>query len=382
MNFKYKLFAYLFNFFNLLSFKKKNIFFIVDEKINFSGNLEHIENELDKRGSFDYDYLFKNEHSFNSSISIKDKVYNIFNALNFFFIKPYKLAKSKYVFLNDNFLPMAYMNFGENVSIIQLWHAPGAFKKFGLSSETDENIKNLIKLASSKTNYLIVTSNNVSKAYEEAFAIKSDKIKAFGIPRTDYYFDEKYNNKKNVDYIRAEFEKNYPEIKGKKIVLYAPTFRENKELNKKIFSNFDFNLFDSSLGKDYCLFFRAHPKFNTSKVNNSIDVSNYPNLQKLLLISDTLITDYSSIMVEYAILNKPIIFYPFDLEYYISNERGFYFDYKNVPGPIANNTEDIIKFIKNDDFDFEKIKRFVKYQYDFLDNKSSERIVDQIFNKN
>ncbi len=382
MNLKYKLFAYLFNLLNSFSFKKKDVFFIVDEKINFSGNLEHIKSELDKKDTFDYNYLFKNEHSFNKSSSIKNKIVNVVNMFNFFFIKPYQLAKSKYIFLNDNFLPMAYMNFNDIVSVVQLWHAPGAFKKFGLSTVNDKNIENLIKLAGSKTDYVIVTSKNISKDYEEAFAVENNKIKSFGIPRTDYYFDKKYNNQTNIDNIRSKFEKNYPEIKGKKIVLYAPTFRENKKLNNEISVHFDFNLFNSYLGENYCLFFRAHPKFNTSKVNHSIDVSDYHNLQELLLISDVLITDYSSVMVEYAILNKPIIFYPFDLEYYISHERGFYFDYIEVPGPIANNTKDIINFIKNNDFDFEKIKKFVNYQYDYLDNKSSKRIVNEIFNKN
>jgi len=87
-------------------------------------------------------------------------------------------------------------------------------------------------------------------------------------------------------------------------------------------------------------------------------------------------------MVEYSVLSKPLIFYPFDLNHYISHERGFYFDYSNVPGPIARNTQEIIEFIVNDNFDFKKIEAFVSKNYDYLDNNSSKRVVDYVLANN
>jgi CDP-ribitol ribitolphosphotransferase len=274
------------------------------------------------------------------------------------------------------------MNYYDETVIVQLWHAPGAFKRFGFDVVSDENIKKLLKLSGSKIDYLVTSSKNLSKIYQDAFAVDESKILPVGTPRMDFYFEKDKNNKiniKNIRNIRAKFEEKYPEIKEKKIILYAPTFRESEELNNDISRHFDFNLFKSYLGNEYVLFFKSHPNFKIVKIKGSIDVSNHVNLQELLLITDVLITDYSSIMIEYSVLSKPIIFYPFDLEYYISNERGFYFDYNNVPGPIAKNTEDIVKIIKGNDFDFEKINNFANDNFDYLDANSSKRIVDNIF---
>ncbi|WP_042702781.1 CDP-glycerol glycerophosphotransferase family protein [Methanobrevibacter arboriphilus] len=388
MNFKYKLFAFLFNFFRFFISEKNikknnNISFIMDEidEISSNSNLEYIKQELDSRDNYKYNYIYKSNYSFDKSKSFKDNFRKFFSLFSFFLIKTYKLSKSKYVFLNDNFFPIAYMNFNNKSKLIQLWHAPGAFKKFGFDSTDDENIRELIKLIGNKTEYLIVTSSNISDIYEKAFQVNEKKILAFGIPRIDYYFDKKNINQYNIRRIREKLEKKYPKIKGKKIVLYAPTFRENQDLNEKISINFDGNLFESNLNDEYCLVFKSHPKYNIPMVEHSIDLSKYDNIQELLLVSDILITDYSSIMIEFAILFKPIIFYPFDLKYYSSNERGFYFDYDDVPGPIAKDTQEIIEIIKKNNFNIDKIKKFVFKNYDYLDNKSSKRIVDFILSR-
>jgi len=379
MNFKYKIFAKIFNFFSYFSFNKTYITFIIDD-ISFTSTLKYLKKELDKKGQFKYKYIYKNKHFSYKSGIFKGKFLKPFNLLIFFFIETFRLSKSKYIFLDDNFLPMAYMNLDEDSNVIQLWHASGAFKKFGYDALDDKNIRNLIEIIGSKIDYLAVSSSNVSKIYSEAFQVEEKKVLAFGTPKTDYYFDKKNNNEKNIKNIRAKFDEKYPEIKGKKIVLYAPTFRENKERNDNILSNFDGNLFHSSLGSEFCLFFKSHPKFKILEDDYFINLSDYENTEELLLISNILVTDYSSIMTEYATLSKPIIFYPFDFDYYVANEREFYFDYNNVPGPIAKNTEEIINLIKNNAFDFEKIRDFVSKNYDYLDSKSSKRIIDYIVN--
>ncbi|WP_263640937.1 CDP-glycerol glycerophosphotransferase family protein [Methanobrevibacter arboriphilus] len=76
-----------------------------------------------------------------------------------------------------------------------------------------------------------------------------------------------------------------------------------------------------------------------------------------------------------------LFFYPFDLDYYSNNERGFYFDYNNVPGPIAKNTKDIINIIQNNHFDMGKIDSFSNKNHEYLDDKSSKRIIDYLFGK-
>lgn len=118
---------------------------------------------------------------------------------------------------------------------------------------------------------------------------------------------------------------------------------------------------------------------NSQDNDEFIDVTDYPEEKDLLLLADVLITDYSSIMIEYALLNKPIIFYPYDYEYYVKEERGFYFDYMDtVPGPIAHSPQDIVKIIKEKDYDFDKIKEFTKMEFDYLDGNSTNRIINYI----
>ena len=98
-----------------------------------------------------------------------------------------------------------------------------------------------------------------------------------------------------------------------------------------------------------------------------------------MLISDILITDYSSIMIEFCVLDKPTIFFTYDLDNYLACERGFYYNFKKtVPGPIVYTTDELIDVIKNDKFDKSKISQFISTQFDVIDGEASRRIVDYL----
>ena len=207
------------------------------------------------------------------------------------------------------------------------------------------------------------------------------KIKALGLPRMDYYFENH-----DLDKLKSDFSKKYNISADKKIILYAPTFRDEEKYNN-VFSYLDLEKFNSVLGEEYVLALRLHPKIKNfykddiSSQGKYIDVSDFESEQELMLISDMLITDYSSIMIEYAILNRPIIFFTYDLEDYLANERGFYYNFKTtVPGPIVYSSDELINIIHDDDFDRSRISEFAKTQLDVIDGKSSERIVDFLLN--
>lgn len=367
MALKHRIYGAIFNIFNIFPIKDNSVSFVVDKNKSFIGNFNYIYKELNLRNiNLEYNCVVKNRFSFSDI---------------------YHLARSKYIFLNDNFLALAYMNISNKTKIIQVWHGPGAFKKFGYSS-VDLNDKDLIKLirnSSKRITYLTVTSENIKKYYSEAFQIDEDKIIPSGIPRLDFY-SKKNISKNNISRIKEDFMRNHPEIKNKKIILYAPTFRENSEYNN-VFKYFDVVKFLNELSDRYVLLVRLHPKMyefdrenNINKdifnLDNIIDCTKYENEQNLLLMSDILITDYSSIMIEYSILNRPIIFFAYDLDNYLSNERGFYFDYKDVPGTIVKNTSELIDVIKNSKFNMDKLEKFLKFQFDYIDDKSSKRIID------
>lgn len=356
MYFKHKVFGKLFNIFTKFPINNNLISFIIDSNESFSGNLEYIKNEFEKIGDFEFNYYYKDKLSISS-------------------LK--KLSTSKCVFLNDNFFPLAFMKFNNKTSVIQLWHAPGAFKKFGGSVENASMLKQISK----NTDYLIITSKYITDYYSEAFQIDKSKIKALGLPRADYYF-EKHDTKK----LRDNFNKKYNLNSNKKIILYAPTFRENKEFNN-VFNYLDIDEFNKKLSDEYILVLRLHPKikeFYSSDITGNgdyIDCSDYKNEQELLLLSDILITDYSSIMIEFGILKKPVIFFAYDLDNYLSNERGFYLDYKkDLPGPIVFSTDELISAIDNG-VDTSKLDSFVKMEAGAVDGNSSKRIVDFVLNE-
>lgn len=353
MSLKHTIFGFIFNIFSQSEIENNLVSFIVDDNKSFISNFNYIKDEFEKNGDFNFFYYNKNK------LSIKD-------------LK--KLSKSRYIFLNDNFLSLAYMNFNPKTIITQLWHAPGAFKKFGASSSKDKKEIDLIKKASEKTTFLISTSENINSEYSEAFQIDKSKIKPLGLPRMDYYF----NNHKDL---RKMFNKKYPLAKGKKIILYAPTFRDN-QYDNNVFNYLDLDKFNKQLGEEYVLAVRFHPKFsNHVSGSNFINVSDFENEQELLLIADLMISDYSSIAIEFAALNKPVLLFAYDFDNYVNDDRGFYFDLRdNDLGVIINSSDELIETIKNNDFQMNN-SEFLKSQFDYIDGNASKRIVDLVLNK-
>lgn len=353
---KHKLYGRIFNLFKIFPINQNKITFIVDSGESFKGNLDYIKKEFEKRGNFEFHFFYKDKLSF----------------------KSFKLlAGSRFIFLNDNFFPLAFMQFSPKNIVVQLWHAPGAFKKFGGS--VDFKSRKILEKASKNTDYLIVSSSNIQDYYREAFQISKTKIKPLGLPRADYYFENH-----DIDELKSKFFEKYDLPSDKKIVLYAPTFRDEEKYNN-VFDYLDLEKFNQSLGDEYILALRLHPKikkFYSGEISSEeqyIDCSDYPSEQELLLISDILITDYSSIMIEFALLNKPIIFFTYDFESYMTEERGFYFDFKStVPGPVVYDSNQLIDVIKSNSFDENKISEFVKTQFNEIDGQSSKRVVDYL----
>jgi CDP-ribitol ribitolphosphotransferase len=353
---KHKVYGLIFKLFKHTKVQGNRISFIIDSRESFKGNLDYIKNEFEKRGDFEFHFFYKDKLSLGSFKN---------------------LSGSKYIFLNDNFFPLAFMDFKSENEIVQLWHAPGASKKFGGSVDIES--REILSKISENTDCLIVTSKNIIDYYAEAFQMPKNKIKALGLPRMDYYFENH-----DLDKLKADFCKKYNVLPDKKIILYAPTFRDEEKYNN-VFNYLDLDEFNRQLGEDYVLALRLHPKIKNfyrddiSSEGKYVDVSNFESEQELMMISDILITDYSSIMIEYSALDKPTVFFTYDLDEYLTNERGFYYDFKTtVPGPIVYTSEELVDVIKNDKFDKSKISEFVKSQFDEIDGHSSERIVNYL----
>ena len=176
-----------------------------------------------------------------------------------------------------------------------------------------------------------------------------------------------------------------PVLKGKKVILFAPTFRGNGVGSAYYpFEKFKVETLLETLGEDYMLIIKHHPfvteKHPVSKkvADRVLDLSKDSEINDLLFVTDVLITDYSSVIFEASLLNIPMLFYAYDLEEYIVN-RDFYYPFKEfVPGKIVRDVPQIRNAISEQDFEAEKVETFKNRFFDDLDGKSSERVADFI----
>ncbi|KMJ59298.1 hypothetical protein AB685_08135 [Bacillus sp. LL01] len=279
-----------------------------------------------------------------------------------FFLKSiFLLSTSKTIVIDNYFAFLSAIRFKKNVECIQIWHSVGAIKTFGLldksvAKRTDiarKRFENVYK----QFDKVVVGSNRMKQVFTAAFNTPQENFLETGIPRTDVFF-----NREEVNKIKFKFFQQYKFLGKKKVILYSPTYRDEELKSYKL--KLDLDLLYKELKEDYALIVKLHPAVNKVKSyiekypDFLIDLSNDYRTNEILIISDYLITDYSSIPFEFALLEKPIIFYPYDLNYYKDN-RGLLLDFDTeLPGPIAYNTSEILKLIKSNQFDEREITDF------------------------
>ncbi|MBQ2846860.1 MAG: CDP-glycerol glycerophosphotransferase family protein [Clostridia bacterium] len=374
----YALYALFFNISRkLFPIKQNRIAFVAPHNGGDADSLGTLRTYAEKKGGFDIVTISTTDLHLDFS-GVGALVSSVFKAIGFFTVKAKALATSKYVFLNDNFMPMASLRFSPKAVITQLWHAEGAFKKFGLSAPLTDDVREREKKCSEKLTYIVCSSRNVAPIYAEAFGVVESKILPLGSPRTDSLLREQ-----NVQKLREDFDKRHPECKGKKLVLYAPTFRDDPETDKNLVKKIDVEAFKRELGSEYALLIKLHPQIHSgNSVSGTVDVTKGHNITDLTLISDMLITDYSSVCMDFALLSKPCIFFAFDLESY-EKERSFYFDYESyVPGPVVRDFSSVIEAIKNPRNSKDKLRSFRDFNFDYIDCNNTERIFNRIISAN
>ncbi|GBD80817.1 CDP-glycerol glycerophosphotransferase family protein [Tetragenococcus halophilus] len=274
---------------------------------------------------------------------------------------------------------------------IQTWHGT-PLKKLGADIQevampgTDtEKYKNNFIFEASRWDYLIAPNQYSEDIFKRAFQFKNTFLE-IGYPRNDELVNNK-NNQKLQDGLKEK-------IIGKKngrVILYAPTWRDDyfiKKGNYKFYMPFSLEKIVNCLDQDDTLIIRPH-----YLVGDSIDIKGYEdrvkicideNINELYLISDLLITDYSSVMFDFAILQRPMLFYPYDMAHYKEKLRGFYLDYNEVPGPIAEDEENLYEFIRNfvsqgqfSEYDSKK-ERFEQLFCSWENGEASQKITNLI----
>ena len=289
-----------------------------------------------------------------------------------------KMAKTIYsskVVVTDDYLYMLrLLGKRPDQRVIQIWHAAGAFKRFG---KDGTNMFPSID-ASYHIDYdmVSVSSDSIRDVYANAFCLPTENVKALGVPRTDLMFLPEH-----MDQVKQGIYERYSVFKGKQIILYAPTFRDGEGQNKHVFCpEIDFDCLSKSLLKEQIFVICPHPVMQNDIVDKSYDnifVIRDISTNDMMYIADLLITDYSSVIFEYAILRKPMAFYCYDYDAY---NRDFYLDYeKDLPGILIQREEDLYSYLGQDHFETdERTDRFYEKYMGACDGNSAKRIVDAI----
>ena len=349
-------------------FKQEYILFVSSRREDLTGNIAYVNEILQEKNAKVLFWLVPGKRKY--------MTYRNYWKL------AYQIARSKVVVVDD-FTPILNEVWAmDHRILIQLWHACGAFKTFGFTRVGKDGGPNQTSTNHRYYNYAIVSSDEIRRFYAEGFGIDVKNVKALGVPRTDDFFKESYKSE-----IRAKLYEQYPQLKDKKVILFAPTFRGNGAGT----AHFPFDKFNvkdvlSKLGEEYMIIIKHHPfvemkhPVDASVKDRVLDLSTESEINDLLFITDLLITDYSSVIFEASLLNIPMLFYAFDLEDYVVN-RDFYYPFKNfVPGKIVRNVDQIVESIGQEDYEQEKVETFKHRFFDQLDGKSSERVADFIMN--
>ena len=317
------------------------------------------------------------------------KGYNAIHMLNIITIK--LLRKAKFIFFTHGIYDVLPIEFSPKTTIILTWHGT-PIKKIIFDEDLEflayTKWAQFLRLKLRYNDYLnyILTPTRDEKEHKilsSAFKVPLKKILALGYPRNDILFNENklfINNLKQKYKISKEIER---------VILYCPTFRDDHSLMFSI-SKKELNELETLLQETNSLFLlKGHyfiQNINFDEYTNIKIVPKESDIQELYIITDILITDYSSTMLDFSLLNRPILLFPYDFDKY-KRVRGMYYNLEDIaPGPLIFTFQDLINSIRNIDDINEKYnqkrnqikERFNKY----MDGKTRERILNYFEIKN
>ena len=351
---------------------KNTVLFLYEDGYNMASNLSAVEKrlgerELDKEFTI-LEFAWKADDP--AIYSLKERLHNQKQLMKY-------LAKANVIFC-DNYVPAftrVRMDL-ENTTIINLWHAGIGFKAVGYS-RWGHLAASQPFLAHRVYTYGVCGSRQVSHVFAEAWGINSERVLPTGMPRMDKYLDKTHREETT-----KKLYEEYPMCKGKKVILFAPTFRGNNHPDAHYpFEIMDFDKLYELCGDEYVVLFKMHPWISQSvpieKYSDKfLDLTSYHDINNLFYITDLLITDYSSCIYEFSLMHKPMLFFAFDeMQYSIS--RGFHHDYRlAAPGKVCNTFDELLKAIKEKDFEYEKVEDYIARNFDIIDSNSSDRVID------
>ena len=349
--------------------KKKKVLFLSGQAASPGENLTAVSDRMKKRG------LAGGKRGFDILESYRDRSSgprDLMRALR-------RIAAADYIFLDDHEPLLDYVLLRKSTVLVQLWHAGVGFKSSGYSRFGCPGGPAPFMCHRQYT-WGTVSSKAVIPIYSEIWGINDNQVLPVGIPRMDRYLDPAHRAE-----TEREMRKRFPLTSGKRVILFAPTYRgKGKQDADYPFEKIDFRRLYEVLGTDSVILFRMHPwvkrpvPIPESMRDRMADAGTVSGINDLFYITDLLITDYSSAICEFSLMDRPMLFYAFDEEEYAAS-RGFHRDYETfAPGKVCRTFDDLLDALEKRDFEQEKALRYVKEQFDRRDTGACDRIIDQV----
>lgn len=373
---------------------KKFVYRMVFTKMKLMENTVLLESFFGKSYSDSPKYLFEylNEHypgkyKFVWILNSKKKLpYPAKQIKRFSFKYYYYMGRAKYIAFNSR-QPVHFIKREGNV-FLEFWHGT-PLKKLVFDMEEVTSASPLYKKhfykQMSSWDYLVAPNEFSAQIFKRAFMYEGPMLRT-GYPRNDILYRE------DKEELAAKIKDKLSIPKDKKIILYAPTWRDDEYYGPgqyKFTLKLELDKMQKRLGDEWVVVLRTHyfvaDSLDVSEYGDFVfNMSKYDDIAELYLISDVLITDYSSVFFDYANLRRPMLFFTYDLEKYRDVLRGFYIDMEEeIPGPLLFNTEEVIDAIENlSDLQKEyedKYKLFCDKFCDFENGTATEQIVNEVF---
>ena len=348
---------------------RQNVLFLSERQSNIPPNMSALYDRMIERN---LDKQFDIQFSLRPSTSEKQSIWSNLRCL-------IQISKANIIIVDD-YVP--WFNWlilnPSKTKLIQIWHAGAGFKGVGFSRWGHFGCPGPFN-SHRQYAYCICDSTKISSFFSEQFGILNQQVIPTGMPRLD-----KFLNPEAQKQIRNNLYQKYPQLKGKKVILFAPTYRGRDRKD----AHYPFEKLDLDVLHEYCkknnsfFVFKVHPwVMNKIEIKDSyrstfLDLSEYTEINDIFLITDLLITDYSSCMYEYALMHKPMLAFAYDLQEY-STCRGFHRSYEdNVPGKVCTTFGDLMDALKTQDYEFDKHDKYIENHFDKPDIHNSDRVID------
>ncbi|MFR9799825.1 CDP-glycerol glycerophosphotransferase family protein [Streptomyces sp. MS06] len=273
---------------------------------------------------------------------------------------------------------------------IQTWHG-SALKRMGFDAPQGrimtEHERREYQAAIDRFDHFVVRGEHDERTLARAFRIPEEKLLRVGYPRNDALVQARESHSRPA--AAEELAQRLGLRRDLPVVLYAPTFRsqDNGSVRKFEFP-FDIEDFADRFGDRFTLLIRTHylnsVTLPPSVARRVVNVSAEPDITPVMLLSDVLVTDYSSVMFDYSLLQRPMVFYTYDWDDYVESSRGTYFDLsEQAPGPVAKTTEALFEVLSDLDVlasdHAGRLKEFMTQYGEYDRGDAAARIVDRFF---